>query len=368
MHFYLVTTYNHQPFVEQAIASIWRQYASPADFNQRARVLIVDDASLDNTQGELERLATQYPNLRVRFNASHQGSGKTRNQLLDWLYTQIVVADDHVIFLDGGHMLARHHLRHKLSLFARDPELDVVGGQLQFFYMDGRPDHIVDTFSLDPEIQEIAHLFECHFYASNAMFRGDVFKRPHMRFPETQTADDWLFFALQPLRKRHAEEVTLMCRQHTSGDSKSTEALSSNRQLRHTAHRLWALRIGVHLSHEECELLDLVGYLSFQLRIGAQASTNVNAKMPGALEIKEQSYALTHWADARKALHTLFQKLLDNNARISCYSPPKLKSFLEGILKLADQEAMAATIIEVGRAPDGWSASPAEPVIHKICG
>lgn len=348
MHFYLVTTYNHQPFIAQAIESIVHQYRDHAEFARRAEIFVVDDASLDGTPAELERLAKLHHNIRLHFNSQNQGIGKNRNFLLDWLYGQVVTAEDHVIFLDGDDMLAKQHLHHKLRLFTRDPDLEVVGGQLQLFYMDGRPDSVVNTFSLDPEIQEIASLFECHFYASNAMFRASVFKRPQVRFPETETSEDWLFFAIHPLRKRHAEDVTVHYRRHTHNLTDTVVDPLTIGQLRHTAHRLWALRIGLHLSDEECHLLDLVGYLSFRLRMSAQTIAKANIYMPWFKELKNQPYTLSHWADTRKALRTLFQRLLDNNARIPYYNPIKLKTFLEGTLKLADQEVMEASTIQVG--------------------
>lgn len=350
MHYYLITTHNHKAFIHAAVHSVIEQYGSEEAFAKSAKVFILDDASCDGTDQALDALRVSYPNVRTQIAPHNQGVAKNRNLLLSWALTQSLPEESYLIFMDGDDLLSSEYLRHKLKLFQKDPALEVVGGQMHLFYMDGSPAHLVDTFSTDPEIQEIASLFENHFYLSNAMFRADIFKNPTLRFPEVPALHDWLFFALHPLHKRHAEEVTLLYRRHAREWPDHIHDPLELSSLRQTAHRLWALRIGYFLTEDECNLLDLVGYLSFRLRLSATTVAPVNCHMAWFKWLKDQPRVCAYWPELRAELRALFRRLLHHNARIPVYNAVKLKRFFEALLVLADKEVMAASTLQVGAA------------------
>lgn len=337
-HHYLVTTYNHERFLAETVASIRAQYLTLEDFRQQASVLIIDDASLDGTPALLRELASTHPNIQVRLNDVNQGVGLNRNFLLNWLCAGPLAADDFVLFVDGDDLLTPTHVKDKLALFRAEPHLQCVGGQLEVFYEDGHPSCVVDTFSTDPEVQAIANLFECHFYISNAMFRAPVFQDPKVRFPETPTSEDWLFFAMHPMPKRHCREVTLRYRRHAH--NLTTQDFGNVVfGLRRAARTLGLLRIGMHPSDRDCELFDLVGYLSFRSRWqGPQPTSALDCHMPWFNYLHRREDALQRWVVVRKEVQALFERLKAHNERVPAYDLVKFARFLDHLLEAADAE------------------------------
>jgi hypothetical protein len=339
MHHYLVTTFNNEHYVAEMLESIRRQYTSDDEFRREARVLVIEDRSTDNTRAVLVDLAYQHPNVHVHFNDSNQGIGRNRNDLLDWAYGDVpghtpVAYGDFVLFVDGDDILTPTHMADKLAVFARDPMVDVVGGQLELFYEDGAPRHVVDTFSTDPDVLAIANLFECHIYISNALFRGSVFRAPGVRFPETPTSEDWLFFAQRQLTVRHIPEVTLRYRRH-SANVTLWSATGQVTELRHMAHRLSAIHMGMHLSTRDCELVDLVGYLSFRSRWEGQRFVPADVHMPWFAYLGARADIRAAWPTLRRELVDLFDQIRAHNWRVTGYSAGKLDGFLTALPALA---------------------------------
>lgn len=346
MHHYLVTTYNNEHYLRAMLDSIIRQYPSLDDFRREARVLAIEDCSTDGTRAVLTDLAYAHPNVHVHFNERNQGIGRNRNDLLDWAYGDVpghnpVARSDFVLFVDGDDLLTPTHLADKLAAFADDPMVDVVGGQLELFYEDGSPSHVVGSFSTDPDVLAIANLFECHIYISNALFRGRVFQSPAVRFPETPTSEDWLFFAQRQLTVRHIPEVTLRYRRH-SANVTLWSATGQVTELRHMAHRLSALQMGMHLSTRDCELVDLVGYLSFRVKWGDKRFGAADTHMPWFAYLGNRADVVSAWPVLRQELGDLFARMRAHNYRVTGYSVTKLDGFLTALLARADEEVSSA--------------------------
>ena len=346
MHHYLVTTYNNERHLPEMLASIIRQYPTLDAFRQSARVLVIEDRSTDGTHQVLVNLAYEHPNMHVHFNERNQGIGRNRNDLLDWAYSDIpghecVRLGDFVLFVDGDDVLTPTHMADKLAVFAENPMVDVVGGQLELFYGDGAQRHVVDTFSTDPDVLAIANLFECHVYVSNALFRGAVFRSPAVRFPETPVSEDWLFFARHQLTVRHVPQVTLQYRRHQANVTQAS-ATGQVAELRHMAHRLSALHMGMHLSARDCELVDLVGYLSFRIRWAGNRFVPADARMPWFGYLASRPGIFLAWPTLRLELIELFDRLRAHNQRVTGYSTVKLDGFLTALLARADQEVSEA--------------------------
>ena len=343
-HFYLVTTYNHQRYFDAAFRSIQAQYTTLAEFHQQAQVLVVDDCSPDATPRLLETAGARHANVLVFVNPTNQGIGRNRNFLLNWAVSLGLMPQDMLLFVDGDDLLAPTHLRDKLALFEREPVLDCVGGQLGLFYGDKTTElSVVDTFSVDPEMQAIANIFECHFYVSNAMFRGRVFLDPAVRFPETPLGEDWLFFATYPMVKRHCPQVTLHYRRHD--DNLTSRPVEQGLFVfRRTTRTLGLLKMGVHPSDRDCERLDLVSYLSFRLRWCGLRARVASCHMPWFSYLKDRPNIRTEWPAMRADVAGLFERMRDSNARIRGYDPVKLDAFLTALLREADAEVAQADV------------------------
>lgn len=337
MHHYLISTHDNGRFVPDAFASIRAQYPSQALFLRHAHILAIDDGSTDDSAEALDRLAAGSPNMDVRRSHRNLGIARTRNLLLDWLYRAPVAARDFVLFVDADDTLSPGHLEHKLALLAREPELDAVGGQVELFYEDGTPPHVVDTFPTDIDLLAIANLFECHLYGSNTMFRARVFQDPHVRFPDVAESEDWLFFAGARLRARHVAQVTLRYRRH-AGNITAKPLTPERIRLRALAHRLVALRLGMILSDADCALIDAVGYLSFRQRWQNGSVVPADCRMPWFRTLRDRLGVAWHWPQLCPRLDDLFGRMLQHNRRSHAFSQALLAAFLHGMRATAQAE------------------------------
>jgi glycosyltransferase involved in cell wall biosynthesis len=345
MHFYLVTTYNHVHYFPKMLASIRRQYATKQEYDRNARILVIDDASPDETGKLLRETARANRNIEVFLNPTNRGVGHNRNFLLNWLSSRSPSPDDFVLFVDGDDVLPEGSIERKLSVFDTDPTLEVVGGQLGLFFGDDIANIVpVDTFPVDPEVLAIANIFECHFYISNALFRASVFLNPTVRFPETPTSEDWLFFALYPLRKRHVPEVTLHYRRHDNNLTNLPATSEAVFTLRRQTRSLGLLRIGMLPSARDCELLDLVGYLSFRLRwFGAGHTYDSTMAMPWFGLLSRKDDVRQNWEALRTEVSGLFDRIIAHNDRVPALDKVKLAAYCNAILQAADTEVASGT-------------------------
>ncbi|TAM00594.1 MAG: glycosyltransferase [Pusillimonas sp.] len=339
-HWYLITSFNDVRYLESTVVSLLRQYPSKDAFLDQARLLIIDDASRDGTQELITKLTECLPNISVQLNQTNKGISATRNLALQWLYSQPVGNEDVALFVDGDDLLTRDHLKVKLACLARDPQLECVGGQLGLFY-DDDPAKIykVDTFSTDPQIQAIAHLFECHFYIANALFKVRALVERHAHFPQIPTSEDWQFFAAQAFRMRHVPEVTLLYRRHERNLTNRSWNAAQVLAIRKEARELTLRRAGMTLSDRECELLDLVGYLSFRIRwMGpGQLPVAADVHMPWFSYLEQRPEIRSQWRFLHKEIGALFARIEARNASPQTFEPAKLAKYLATVLGLANR-------------------------------
>lgn len=352
MHHFLVTTYKHADYVEAMMASLVAQYGSEAEFHRNSKVLILDDASPDATSEVLRMLAARHPNIEIFVNEQNRGIGFNRNFLLEWWVSRSPSASDFVLFVDGDDLLPVGALDAKLNAFSRDPSLQVVGGQLgQFFGLDSDKVQPIRTFPVDPMVQPIANIFECHFYISNATFRASVFLDRAVRFPETPTSEDWLFFTMHPLKKLHLPEVTLLYRRH--GHNLTTTYTNGEMvfDIRRQARTLSLLSIGIMPSKRDCELLDLIGYLSFQLAwFGTSHLYQPEVRMPWFSLLSENKMARITWTKLQEEIRALLDRIVEANDRIQHFDPVQLRAYTKAILQAANTEIRTVNEAKLAQA------------------
>lgn len=340
MHHYLLTTYNHAHYIEATLASIRALYPDAAQFQQTARLWLLDDASADATLTGLHRLQASYPNLSIRRNPRNLGVGATRNRLLDWWRAAKPDESDHLLFVDGDDLLAPHSLSSRLSVLAANPGLDVVGGQLGLFF-DDQPGRIIafDSFALEPDILAIANLFECHFYIGNALFRAAVFLDPQRRFAEIPSSEDWLFFTTQNLRMRHIPQITLHYRQHAHNLSSHGLDARQSFHLRRQVRALSLLRLGYAPTVADCHLLDRIGYLSLRMHWHqGRLCHKPGLRLPWFLTLKEQTDLPRAWPRIRRELQQLCTRICAHNRKQPHFDPALLQRYCAGLLACAEIE------------------------------
>lgn len=112
----VVPTYNRAGTVARAIDSVLQQSHSNLE------VIVVDDASLDNTGEVLKRAQQDDPRVLYHRNVRNQGPAEARN-------TGIAMATgQYVTFLDDDDEYYPNKVAHQIAVFSDNPEVDVVVG------------------------------------------------------------------------------------------------------------------------------------------------------------------------------------------------------------------------------------------------
>lgn len=336
--YYLITTHNHEQFIGAALQSLFAAHENwfNSPLAKQARILILDDASSDQTWNKLrDYQAAQNHAVTLARNPTNTALiGLNRNRLLERLFQLNPSEQDLVMFLDGDDLLPANHLRDRLQVFESDPTLDCVGGQLELFYDNGQQPQLIDTFSTDCETAEIANLFECHYYISNTLFKARVLRRP--RFCEISSSEDWLFFATNQMRRQHCAQATLQYRRHSSNLT-SLNQLSSLHptpvsQYQTAARAFGLARMGFKPSTEDHQLLAQIGYHSFRIRfVGQQYLPAPTIAMPWFNWISTQNDCRRDSAQLSARIENMFDRMSVANAQTGHFNPDKLGHFLEAM-------------------------------------
>ncbi len=117
----LIPAYNEALHIEGAIRSVLDQAASCP-----VQIIVVDDGSTDDTAAIVTRLKRDYPTIRL-IKTANRGIPYTRNTLVE----NIPDTCDYVTFLDADDAFAPGRIERHFLLFASDPTLDFVFGQLR---------------------------------------------------------------------------------------------------------------------------------------------------------------------------------------------------------------------------------------------
>ena len=182
----LIDTYNHERFIERAIASVLDQDMPLDDIE----ILVVDDGSTDRTP-EIVRLFEPRVRLLRKQNggqasAFNFGFAHARGEIL--------------VTLDGDDWWAREKLRRVLETMDANPDVGIVGHGFYEEYSDGRANGLIlpgHPYRLDLTSRENADLFRhiaAFFGTSRMTIRKSVLDKI-LPVPEALTfeADEYIF-------------------------------------------------------------------------------------------------------------------------------------------------------------------------------
>lgn len=103
----ITATYNSERYIEQTIISVLKQTYT------KWELIIVDDASTDNTLSVINTLSLKYDNIRVFQNKTNQGAALTRNRGTE------KAKGNFIAFLDGDDLWKPTKLEKQLSFMIR---------------------------------------------------------------------------------------------------------------------------------------------------------------------------------------------------------------------------------------------------------
>ena len=137
-----IITFNHRPWIRQAVESVLAQR-----HHFELEVLVADDCSTDGTSEILRDLCLEHPNeLRIVVNKQNMGAGRNFWNLLH------VARGDFLAFLEGDdYWVDDERLNKQLSLFDQYPEIELVVANTRIIKQS-------DISDVPEEIGEFVHL------------------------------------------------------------------------------------------------------------------------------------------------------------------------------------------------------------------
>ena len=181
----LVDTYNHERFIEQAVASVLEQ-----DFPATEReIIVVDDGSQDRTPAIVSRFVPQVRLIRK----ANGGQASAFNTGIPQCQGEIVA------FLDGDDWWASNKLRVITNIMTADPSVGMLGHSFSIV-SEGEPSRIISpggevSINLrDAYSAEIFRLHRPYLGTSRLILRAEI-ARKCLPVPEALIfeADEYLF-------------------------------------------------------------------------------------------------------------------------------------------------------------------------------
>jgi glycosyltransferase involved in cell wall biosynthesis len=211
----IVTCYNYGRFLRRCVESVLEQS------HRDMRVLIIDDASTDDTPAIAAELINLDPRVSLRRRAVNRGHIPTYNEGIEW------AQNEYMLLLSADDFLLPGALARAIAVLDFDPEVGLVWGSFIAF-RDGEPVPVgessagnADAEVLDPKIF-ISNLAVSNcIHTATAVVRTSVQKRLGGYLPELPHAGDlemWVRFALYSKVAR-VKTIQAVYRQHDSNMS-----------------------------------------------------------------------------------------------------------------------------------------------------
>lgn len=237
----VMAAYNAQPFVAEALESVLEQTLS--DFE----LLVVDDASTDETPAIVERYARRDRRIRVFSLPRNAGTAHAKNAALQHARAPFVaVCDD-----DDRQLPVR--LASQVAYLEANPRHVMVGCRVRpFGEVSGAP---LAWLPGDDGLARPHILFQAIGVDSANMFRRDLVSVHGLSYPGGLLWDDWVFqaLALQIGEIHVLPQALLDYRRHAAQQTSPERLVASGRRTRATLQRVLQVA-GVTCSRVELEL------------------------------------------------------------------------------------------------------------------
>ena len=177
----LVTTYNHEKFIAEAINGILIQEVK-FDYE----VVIIEDCSTDNTRDIVIDLQRQHPDkVRLVLEERNQNSNRT------WIREIQNSQAQYIALLDGDdYWTSPHKLQRQVDFLESHPECSICFHNVVAFHEDGSREPYLFNTEYQKEISSLDDLWEGNFVAGcSAMLRRDLVRELPEWFYSLQWGD-----------------------------------------------------------------------------------------------------------------------------------------------------------------------------------
>jgi len=131
----IIPVYNCEKYITEAINSVLKQEYHPLE------IIVVDDGSTDKTQDKIKEFGYQITYIYQE----NGGTAKARNNGIK------NAKGDYFAFLDADDIWVENKLKMQMEIFAKNPEIDLVFGQVQQFYSPDLDESIKKQIYCHPE-------------------------------------------------------------------------------------------------------------------------------------------------------------------------------------------------------------------------
>ena len=122
----LVTAYNEEKYLEDAIGSILNQNY------KNYEIIIINDASTDDTEKIAKKFAKKFKNISLLNNKKNKFRGGALNSGLK------IARGEYVCFLDGDDLITKNKLGDQVDFLDANPDIDLVYSRMNRFWSDGK--------------------------------------------------------------------------------------------------------------------------------------------------------------------------------------------------------------------------------------
>ena len=167
----LMPVYNADKFLDESINSILSQTYS--DFE----MLILDDASTDNSLKIIKAYAKKDKRIKVLVNQKNRGEAKCRNRLLKNSKTEFIA------WMDADDISLEDRLQTQIDFLKQNSKIDAVGVQYSAFGSSGNlPANFTSHFSLSDLEIKTNFIFGYDFFFPSSLMRIKKIKLHHLFF------------------------------------------------------------------------------------------------------------------------------------------------------------------------------------------
>ena len=167
----LMPVYNEEKFLAESIGSILNQ----TYYN--FELLILDDASTDNSLKIIKAYAKEDKRIKVIVNQKNRGEAKCRNRLLKNSKTEFIA------WMDSDDISLEDRLQTQMDFLKQNPKIDAVGVQYSAFGSSGNlPANFTSRCSLSDIEIKTGFIFGYDFFFPSSLIRIKKIKLHHLFF------------------------------------------------------------------------------------------------------------------------------------------------------------------------------------------
>ena len=247
----ILPAYNAENFIAECLESLLNQTFS--DFC----ILVVNDASTDNTGKILETYAAKDARLRIYHYSENQGEPAVMQFAMDMLNYMNV---EYIARMDADDICVPHRFETQIQYLDKHPKIDILGSNALLFN-DGQTDKTTKISTLpllDKDIKAHFSLARDHIINPSSMWRHSSIKALNINYAQTATAPDfhmWIQCALHKKTFANLAEPLLLYRLHPGQESKKHDKISESVQY---SMELWISHLFPELTPKEVSLLSLI--------------------------------------------------------------------------------------------------------------